>query len=114
MVTVTRKMYRLLLVWSLCAATIIVAFARGTTAPVRSPLAPHSSQQKPEMEEVLKIETNLVPLRVAVADQLGNAITELKKLDFNIYEDELSTRLITSAPSRCPQARDSSSIAAAV
>lgn len=79
-------MFLLLLVWSLCAsAATVVAFAQGKPAPVKSPVP--NAEQKPEMEEVLKIETNLVPLRVTVTDQLGKAVTELKKQDFNIYED---------------------------
>lgn len=112
MATVTRKMFLLLLVWSLCAsAATVVAFAQSTPVPVKSPVP--KAEQKPEMEEVLKIETNLVPRRVTVADQLGKAVTELKKQDFNIYEDGVKQAIVTSAPSRCPQAGDSSSTAAA-
>ena len=112
MATVTRKIFLMLLVWSLCAsAATIIAFAQGKPAPVKSPVP--NAEQKPEMEEVLKIETNLVPLRVTVTDQLGKAVTELKNRVLTSTKTGLSRRLITSAPSRCPQAGDSSSTAAA-
>jgi len=98
-------MFLLLLVWSLCAsAATVVAFAQSTPVPVKSPVP--KAEQKPEMEEVLKIETNLVPLRVTVTDQLGMAVTELKNRISTSTKTGLSSRLITSAPSRCPQAGD--------
>lgn len=75
-----------LLVWSICvAAAATVASAQDKPVPGKSP-AP-GAEQKSKSEDVLKIETNLVPLKVTVTDRLGKAVTGLRKEDFSIYED---------------------------
>lgn len=56
-----------------------------TPAPVSPPVTKGEQPQDPEV--VLKVETNLVPLRVTVTDREGRSIRQLKKEDFKVYEN---------------------------
>src|SRR5690349_9751070 len=48
-----------------------------------------SSSQEPQKntEEVVRITTNLVQVDAAVTDRQGHPITDLRKEDFEVYED---------------------------
>jgi VWFA-related protein len=64
-----------------------------TTAPV--PAQPATAQQQPaqtqsttsEDDEVVRITSNLVQVDAVITDQKGNHVTDLRREDFEIYED---------------------------
>lgn len=45
----------------------------------------------PPNDDVVKISTNLIQIDVTVTDKKGNAITDLKAEDFEIYENGKKT-----------------------
>jgi Ca-activated chloride channel family protein len=55
------------------------------TAPVP---APPASATRPGDEQTIQVEVNLVNIPVSVADKKGKYVTNLKKEDFKVYEDE--------------------------
>src|SRR5712691_6746417 len=68
-----------------CAISAGVAAFASAQTPKPSPSTVKEQPQGPD--EKLTIETDLVPLRVTVADREGRAIRELKKEDFKVYEN---------------------------
>lgn len=61
------------------------SFAQSGAARGVPPAQPIGQQQDPE--DTIKIETNLVPLRVTVTDRSGQAILGLKREDFSVFEN---------------------------
>ncbi len=92
-----QKILSLLLVAVLTGAAAGVSSAQSgkgkSTAPTPTPAPAISPAPDEADKEVLKIETNLVPLRVTVTDRQGRAITGLKKGDFKVYENGVEQSL---------------------
>src|SRR5574341_221576 len=55
-----------------------LATARGTD---------QEQKQKPQTEPMLRIETDLVQIDVVVADKAGKLVADLRREDFELYED---------------------------
>lgn len=97
-----KMLFSVLLVWSICVATT-VASAQANPVPSKFPLP--TAEREPDPEEIVQGETNLVRL---ITDQLGEAVTGLKKESFKVYEDQ---PLASSTRKKLPRVGDSFSIA---
>ena len=53
-------------------------------------------------DDVVPINTNLVILNVGVADRKGQAVTDLSRGDFSVYEDGVKQSLVSFEPSSAP------------
>lgn len=53
-------------------------------------------------DDVVRVESNLVQLNVGVADRRGQAITNLSRDDFVIYEDGVQQKLVSFEPAAAP------------
>lgn len=65
----------------LCTVIVVLALTIGTQAQQDTPL------------DTIKIDTNLVVLRVAVNDQQGRAAISLKQDAFKLYEDGVEQQI---------------------
>ena len=59
------------------------------TPPIDTAATPPRISPTPEVEETLKIDTELVNLNVRVVDRNNRSITNLTKNDFKVYEDNV-------------------------
>ena len=69
----------------LVALTSFPVFAQGDPAQKERPRRVLPAVSEPQ--EILKIDTDLVPLDVTVTDARGRLVRNLKKQDFRLYED---------------------------
>ncbi|MBA3440963.1 MAG: VWA domain-containing protein [Pyrinomonadaceae bacterium] len=53
-------------------------------------------------DDVVRVESNLVQLNVGVADRRGQAITNLSRDDFVIFEDGVQQKLVSFEPASAP------------
>jgi Ca-activated chloride channel family protein len=53
-------------------------------------------------DEPIKVESNLVVLNVGVADRKGNAVTDLTRGDFAVYEDGVKQTVLSFEPAASP------------
>jgi Ca-activated chloride channel family protein len=53
-------------------------------------------------DEPIRVESNLVVLNVGVADQKGNAVTDLTRGDFSVYEDGVKQTVLSFEPAASP------------
>ena len=53
-------------------------------------------------DEPIKVESNLVVLNVGVADRKGNALTDLTRGDFTVYEDGVKQSIVSFEPAASP------------
>jgi hypothetical protein len=65
-------------------------FAQGDPAQKERPRRVLPAESEPQ--EILKIDTDLVPLDVTVTDAKGRLVRNLKKEDFKLFEDGMSRR----------------------
>src|SRR5262245_32524854 len=75
-----------------CALTAS-GFLSGQRATQQTPTPPNTAStpaQKPQDEQTISVEVNLVNILFTVADRKGKFVTNLKKDDFKVYEDEKS------------------------
>ena len=77
-------MKRTLIVFLMLACTGAALAQRGAPAPSQTtrPVA------NPQQQDTLSVNVNLVDLLYTVADKKGKFITNLKKEDFKVYEDD--------------------------
>ncbi|HYR89600.1 MAG TPA: VWA domain-containing protein [Terriglobia bacterium] len=78
-------MNRLCIVFLMFALVLPLAAQRGS-AP--APTLPGQQTPRPERDQTISINVDLVDLLVSVADKKGKFITSLKKDDFKIFEDD--------------------------
>ncbi|MEP7038609.1 MAG: VWA domain-containing protein [Acidobacteriota bacterium] len=71
------------------------------TPPINTAATPRISPT-PEVEETLKIDTELVNLNVRVVDRNNRSITNLTKNDFKVYEDNVSQPIEFFSKSEVP------------
>src|SRR6267142_5834320 len=79
------SMNRLCIVFLMFALVLPLAAQRGS-AP--APTLPGQQTPRPERDQTISINVDLVDLLVSVADKKGKFITSLKKDDFKIFEDD--------------------------
>ncbi|MFN2597158.1 MAG: VWA domain-containing protein [Pyrinomonadaceae bacterium] len=99
---------------SLALASICLALAFSTLARAQQPRhqpsptprpTPRAQQTPPatDEEEIIRLNTELVQLRAVVTDRKGQLVTDLKKEDFEVFENnqprEVSFFSVESAPS---------------
>jgi VWFA-related protein len=53
-------------------------------------------------DETVRVESNLVILNVGVADRKGNAVTDLTRGDFTVYEDGVKQPIVNFEPAASP------------
>jgi VWFA-related protein len=53
-------------------------------------------------DEPIRVESNLVVLNIGVADQKGNAVTDLTRGDFAVYEDGVKQSILSFEPAASP------------
>jgi VWFA-related protein len=78
------------LIGLVCALTAS-GFLSGQRAPQQTPTPPTTASppaQKPQDEQTISVEVNLVNILFTVADRKGKFVTNLRKDDFKVYEDE--------------------------
>ena len=75
----------------LLAMSSLLAGQRGQ----QQPPAPASPPAKPNDDQTISVEVNLVNILFTVADRKGKFVTNLKKEDFRVFEDE-KTQSITN------------------
>jgi VWFA-related protein len=68
-------------------ALFLVAAILSVGASARQQPAPQQTQQTPEEEEVVRISSELVQMSVVVTDKNDRVVTDLKKDDFEVYEN---------------------------
>jgi Ca-activated chloride channel family protein len=61
-----------------------------------------SGAARAQDDEPIRVESNLVVLNVGVADQKGNAVTDLKRGDFAVYEDGVKQSILNFEPAASP------------
>ncbi len=71
-------------VWSGAALLIILLFA--STFPAQ-PIAQQRDSQGQEVEDILRVDTDLIPIDVVVTDADGEPVRNLKQEDFKLFED---------------------------
>src|SRR5262245_27628064 len=79
------KKFLIGLLLALMVSTLVVAQRAPQQTPTPAPTAPAA---KPQDQQTISIEVNLVPITVSVADKKGKFVTNLKKDDFKVFEDE--------------------------
>lgn len=88
---IQRRFSQFLRLLVLLAALLSVSFASLTAAaqdnPAQQERPRRVSPTDPEPQEVLKIDTDLVPLDVTVTDAKGRLVRNLSKEDFKLFED---------------------------
>jgi VWFA-related protein len=74
---------------NLFLALLALAIACAAIAPLRSAQSREQKgrEQKPQTEPMLRIETDLVQIDVVVADKAGKLVRDLRREDFELYED---------------------------
>jgi Ca-activated chloride channel family protein len=75
----------LLLVVSVCMLVAAQRAPQQTPTPTPATPAPPAKSQD---QQTLSIEVNLVPITVSVSDRKGKFVTNLKKEDFKVFEDD--------------------------
>jgi len=78
------------LIGLVCALTLS-GFLSGQRAQQQTPTPPTTASppaQKPQDEQTISVEVNLVNILFTVADRKGKFVTNLRKDDFKVYEDE--------------------------
>jgi VWFA-related protein len=85
-------MQRMMIVFLMLACTGAVLAQRGTPAPSQTTRPVANPQQQ---QDTLSVNVNLVDLLYTVADKKGKFITNLKKEDFKVYEDD-KNQIITN------------------
>lgn len=75
----------------LCAAIIVLLFVSGGAA-VRAQ----------DEDEPIRVDTNLIQLNVGVADNHGNAVLNLSRGDFAVYEDGVKQEIVSFEPAQAP------------
>jgi VWFA-related protein len=58
--------------------------------------------QTQQDEPVERVDTNLVILNVGVADRKGDAVTDLTRNDFNVFEDGVKQNIVSFEPASAP------------
>ena len=61
-----------------------------------------SGAARAQDDEPVRVETNLVVLNVCVADRKGNAVTDLSRGDFAVYEDGVKQSIVSFEPAASP------------
>src|SRR5262249_5963861 len=75
------------LVLALSLSSLVTAQRPPQQAP-SAPAAPPATPAKPQDEQTISVEVNLVNILFTVADRKGKFVTNLKKDDFKVYEDD--------------------------
>src|SRR5438105_8710057 len=77
--------------WSLFALTLFMLLASvgafSQTNPSTQERPRRALPTEPEAQDIIKIDTDLVPLDVVATDAKGRLVRNLKKEDFKLYED---------------------------
>jgi len=71
----------------LTVSSLVTAQRQQETVPP-TPAAPAASPAKPRDDQTISIDVNLVNILFTVADRKGKFVTNLKKEDFKVFEDE--------------------------
>src|SRR5262249_33612827 len=79
------KKFAACLLVSLTVCTIVAAQRGPQQTPTPATPAPAT---KPQDQQTISIEVNLVPITVSVADRKGKFVTNLKREDFKVFEDD--------------------------
>ena len=76
------------LVLFLMASGFVIAQRGQQPARPATPAAPAAQAGKPTDDEIISVDVNLVNILFNVADKKGKFVTNLKKEDFRVYEDD--------------------------
>jgi len=76
---------KLSLAFAICLIVYADAFAQQTSPAQERPRRAMPAENEPQ--DVIKIDTDLVPVNVTVTDAKGHLIRDLKKENFKLYED---------------------------
>lgn len=76
----------------------------GKSSPNPRPSPPPTtiSEQEPGEGDVIRVEANLVTVPVSIMDRDGRCITNLRKEDFEIFEDGIEQEVAVFAPAEQP------------
>ena len=83
----------------------LVALALMFSLTVPLSLAPDASSQsarKDEQDDIVRVDTNLVTIQASVKDRVGGYITDLRKENFQIFEDGVQQEVAFFAPVEQP------------
>lgn len=69
------------------ATVLLILLLVSATSAVQNSFPSAQSSRKVEQDEVLRVDTNLVTIPASVMDRDGRYLTDLKKEDFQIFED---------------------------
>ena len=61
-----------------------------------------SGAARAQDDEPIRVESNLVVLNVGVADRKGQAVTDLSRGDFSVYEDGVKQSIVSFEPAASP------------
>src|SRR5678816_4496151 len=81
-------MKRTIVVLLVLACTAPILAQRGGQAPSPTPSQTQRPAANQQQQDTLSVNVNLVDLLYTVADKKGKFITNLKKEDFKVYEDD--------------------------
>lgn len=76
--------------------------SKPSATPRPSPPPTSASKQQGDTDEVVRVDTNLVTIPASVMDRVGRYITDLKKEDFQIFEDGIEQEVAFFAPVEQP------------
>lgn len=94
------QLVALTLMLSLAAPILL---AQSPAAPAtQQPTVYSQSDRKDDQDEVERVDTNLVTIPATVMDRVGRYITDLKKEDFQIFEDGVEQEVAFFAPVEQP------------
>ena len=75
---------------------------KASTTRQSSPQATTATQQRQNQDDVIRVDTNLITIPATVMDRDGRYITDLRKEDFQIYEDGIEQEVAWVAPVEQP------------
>jgi len=82
------KRFTIGLVFALTLSSFLAGQRAPQQTPTPSPATPPAAPTRPQDEQTISVEVNLVNIPVSVADKKGKFVTNLKKEDFKVFEDE--------------------------
>jgi Ca-activated chloride channel homolog len=77
------------------------AEGKSSAKPIPSPV-PMNAEQQVEEGDIVRVESNLVTVPASIMDRYGRYITDLRKADFQIYEDGVEQEIAYFAPVEQP------------